>query len=365
MGLGEPQTTRVLVVDDEQPVIHVLRRLLLRHGYVCDAATSAEEARVKLARAPGFHLMLCDVTMPGESGLDLVRDMARVSPDTAIVMVTGIDDPAMAEVALESGVYGYVIKPFEANEILINIRNALRRRALEVENREQKERLARTLDERTFELRDAISGLRLLTDDLRNAYEETIQRLARAAEFRHNETAQHVQRMSRYSAMLSRKLGLSEERCELIRVATPLHDVGKIGIPDAILLKPGPLDAVEVAVMRRHTTIGYRILSGSHSELLNLAADIARTHHEHWDGTGYPDGLAGAEIPIEGRIAAVADVFDALTTRRVYRDGLPVADAIDIMVAGRGTHFDPDLLDLFFAELDEALAIREVWADGR
>jgi putative two-component system response regulator len=364
MGVAQPQTKRVLVVDDERSVVYVLRRLLLRHGFVCDSAASAEEARAKLAKSPGFHVLLCDVTMPGQSGLDLVHDMPTLSADTAVVMVTGVDDPQIAEVALESGAYGYVIKPFEPNEIIIAIKNALRRRTLELENREHQERLERTLDDRTLELRDAISRLRLLTDDLRRANEETIQRLARAAEFRHNETAQHVQRMSRYSAILGRRLGFAEERCELVRLAMPLHDVGKIGIPDAILLKPAPLDAAEMDVMRSHTLIGYRILSGSDSDLLNLAARIARSHHERWDGSGYPDHLAGGDIPLEGRIAAIADVFDALTSRRVYRDGLAIPDAIDIMVAGRGTHFDPELLDLFFDELDEVLAIREVWADG-
>lgn len=294
-----------------------------------------------------------------------MRDLPTLSPDTAVVMVTGVDDPGLAEVALEHGAYGYVIKPFEANEIIINVKNALRRRSLEIENREQRERLARTLDERTMELREAIERLRGLSDDLRHSYEETVQRLARAAEFRHNETAQHVQRMSRYSSMLSRKIGLGEDRCEAIRIASPLHDIGKIGIPDAILLKPGPLTNEEVRVMRSHTAIGHRILSGSHSRLLELAALIARTHHERWDGTGYPDRLSGEDIPLEGRIAAVADVFDALTTPRVYRDAIPVSRAIEIMESGRETHFEPELLDVFLDEIDEVLAIKEVWADQR
>ena len=164
--------------------------------------------------------------------------------------------------------------------------------------------------------------------------------------------------MSRYCALLAAKVGLGAERVDLIRVASPMHDVGKIAIPDSILLKPGSLDAEERRVMERHTEIGYQILSGSRAELLRLAADLAWTHHERFDGSGYPRGLARAEIPLEGRIAAVADVFDALTTDRVYRKAMPVEEAVGLMAAERGRHFDPEILDLFFASLDDVDAIR-------
>jgi putative two-component system response regulator len=172
------------------------------------------------------------------------------------------------------------------------------------------------------------------------------------------ETGKHIDRMSRYCALLAGKVGLESARVDLIRVASPMHDVGKIAIPDSILLKPGSLTAEERRVMERHTEIGYQILSGSRAELLQLAADLAWTHHERFDGRGYPRGLSGEEIPLEGRIAAVADVFDALTTDRVYRKALPLEEAVGMMQGERAKHFDPDILDLFVDSLEDVEAIR-------
>ncbi len=203
------------------------------------------------------------------------------------------------------------------------------------------------------ELRDLIAWLQRSEDELRRSRAETIARLAHAAEFRSLETAVHVERMSRYCATLASRTGLSDERIELLRVASTLHDVGKIAIPDGILLKPGPLTVDERRVMMRHAEIGNELLSGSSSEVLELAATVALTHHERVDGTGYPRGLAGGAIPIEGRIAAVADVFDALLSDRVYRRALPLAEALEIMGTGRGSHFDPEILDLFVESLPD------------
>ena len=202
------------------------------------------------------------------------------------------------------------------------------------------------------ELVDTIVRLRRSESEVQRAHEEMIRRLAHAAEFRNSETGQHVDRMSRYCTLLAERVGLDEGRCELIRIASALHDVGKIAIPDSILLKPAPLDSAERQIMRRHAEIGHRLLSGSRSELLEVAALIAHTHHERYDGRGYPRGLAGGEIPLEGRIASIADVFDALTSERVYRSALSVDDAVSILRDGRGTHFDPFVLDLFLELLD-------------
>jgi putative two-component system response regulator len=187
------------------------------------------------------------------------------------------------------------------------------------------------------------------TRELESSHEETIRRLARALEFRDEATGLHVERMSRCCALLARRLGLPEQRCEVLRVARALHDVGKIASAESILLKPGPLSPKEWTIMWRHTEIGHAILAGSGSELLELAATIALTHHERADGGGYPRGLAGEEIPLEGRIAAVADVSDALTSDRPYRSRYAVADAVAILSDGRGTGFDPRILDAFFA----------------
>jgi putative two-component system response regulator len=218
--------------------------------------------------------------------------------------------------------------------------------------------------DRTADLWDAIARLERAERDLRTSREETIERLAIAAEFRHDETAQHIQRMSRYCALLARNAGMDSERSETIRVASLMHDVGKIGIPDYILLKPGPLTPDERAIMQQHTDIGFRILAGSSSELLATAADIAWTHHERVDGSGYPRGLKGEAIPIEGRIAAIADVFDALSSDRAYKTAFSLVTAVEGMRKARGTHFDPELLDVFLNSIDEVLEIKEQYADG-
>jgi putative two-component system response regulator len=199
--------------------------------------------------------------------------------------------------------------------------------------------------------------------ELRLSREETIQRLAIAAEFRDSSTAQHIQRMSHYCELLARKAGLSPERCDLIRTASPMHDIGKIGTPDHVLLKPGSFTEEEFGVIAQHAEIGYRILRGSDSELLKVAATIAYTHHERYDGTGYPRGLKGEAIPIEGRIVAIADAFDALTTQRVYKPAFELNHAIELMLKHRGKHFDPELLDIFVASADELARIHDQYAD--
>lgn len=348
---------RVLVVDDESIIQRTLSRVLSKGGYSATVAGDAQEARRCLEHEE-FALVLCDVNMPGESGIDLVRHIFKNHPDTATVMVSAEDNTNLAALALESGAYGYVLKPFGPSEILINVYNALRRRGLEIERRGQQEALERTVQARTAELREAVIKLQVADSELRQSQEETIQRLAKAAEFRDVETGDHIKRMSQYCALLARKYGLSESECELIRVASPMHDVGKLGIPDRILLKPGKLTREEYAVMQKHTEIGYRILSGSGAELLDLAAIIALTHHERFDGTGYPRGIAGEDIPLEGRIAAVADVFDALTSRRIYKIAYSVEESVGIIKDGRSSRHDPAIVDLFLDAMDEVLAIK-------
>ena len=356
------ETERILIVDDEEAICTLLARLLGAHGYECVTAESAASARRHLSSGP-FALLLSDVNMPGESGFDFAHEVHHDYPDTAVVLVTGVDDRRIAEAALAQGAYGYVLKPFKANELLINVVNALRRRALEIENRHHRDRLEQAVLERTSTLRDTIARLEASEGEARRLREETIRRLSWAAEFRSQETGQHIVRMSLYCALLARLAGFDDERAELIRIASPMHDVGKIGIPDRILLKPGALTDEERQVMEAHAEMGHRILAGSNAELLELAALLALTHHERIDGTGYPRGLAGDEIPIEGRIAAVADVFDALTSDRVYRPAFQPDEARALMHEGRGTQFDPWLLDLFFDAFDDVLAIRQATAD--
>lgn len=352
----------ILVVDDEEPIRRLLAYLLQSHGYTVEGAADAREARQKLSVQP-YALMLCDVNMPGESGMDLVRHTLSAHPHTAAIMVTGLDSSVLANAALDVGAFGYIVKPFESNEVLIDVANALRRRRLELENRHHRENLEDIVRTRTLALQQALEWLERTEKELRLSREETIQRLAIAAEFRDNATAQHVQRMSHYCELLARKAGLSPERCDLIRTASPMHDIGKIGTPDHVLLKPGKFTEEEFGVIAQHAEIGYRILSGSDAELLKVAAVIAYTHHERFDGTGYPRGLKGETIPIEGRIAAIADAFDALTTQRVYKPAFELGHAIDLMRKHRSAHFDPELLDTFIASTDELTRIHDQYAD--
>lgn len=354
--------TRILVVDDEPVIQRTLKRLLVKAGYECSIANNAAEARREL-RDQGYPLVLCDVNMPGESGIDLVGHIFETYPNTATVMVSAEDDMGLATIAMENGAYGYIIKPFGPTELLINVYNALRRRNLEIENRNHRERLERIVAARTAELKEAIIRLEQADVELRKSREETIRRLAKAAEFRDSETGEHIDRISRYSTVLANRFGLSPAECELIRIASPMHDVGKLGTPDRILLKPDDLTPDEFELMKTHTEIGYRILSGSGSDVLDLAATIAHTHHERYDGTGYPRGLAGEDIPIAGRIVAIADVFDALTSRRVYKAPVPVGEAVDMMREVKGKHFDPVLLDIFVDSLPEVLEIMEQHPD--
>lgn len=336
--MSDHRGTVVLVVDDDAQARSVVGRILSRAGFVCTFAATAAEARSALA-AVVCPLVLCDVSMPGESGLDLMGSLPQGPPDTAVVMVSGQDDPVVASIAVDRGAYGYLVKPFTANELLMTVDNALHRRRLEIESRSAHGRLEEQVAERTEQVREALS-------EVARSRLEVVRRLSRAVEQRDFDTGTHIERIGELSALLAEHCGLPSERVELIRTAAPMHDVGKLGIPDCILSKPAPLTEAERTEMQRHAEIGDEILSGSGIDLLDLAATIALTHHERWDGTGYPGGLAGEEIPLEGRIVAVADVYDALSSDRVYRAALPVERAIAMIADGAGSQFDPAIAAL-------------------
>jgi len=319
MPLKEPRE-RVLIVDDDPSVTLLLSQILGSEGYRCISVGSIGDAKLTLHRSH-FDVMLCDVQLPDGSGLDLVERAIRHDDELAALVVSGLDEVAIGDHALRIGAYGYIVKPFSANDVLIGVLGALAHRRREVRAREA----------------------------IREASEETIQRLCAAVEARDTGTFAHISGMSDHCYAIARELGLDAGRCELLRAASPLHDVGKVGVPDRILLKPGSLTGEERAEMQRHAEIGYRILAGSRAELLQLAATIAWTHHERIDGRGYPRGLAGEDIPLEGRIAAVADVYDALTRDRVYRPRFERERALEMLAAGRGTQFDADAVDALAA----------------
>lgn len=357
---AELAEANILIIDDQPADVTLLRQLLASAGYArVDAATDSAAA-VDRVQALDPDLIVLDLHMPGVDGFEVMRRItAELHPGQLlpILVLTADVDPAVKHRALGAGATDFLAKPMDHTELLLRVRNLLRTRSLHRELDQQNERLKEHVRERTAHLWEAINRLQATEEELRSSYEETVHRLAAAAEFRDEETGQHIQRMSRYASLLADSAGLSPERCRALQLAATMHDVGKIGVPDGILLKAMRLSAEEFAQVEQHTTIGHGILEGSRSELLRLAATIAWTHHERWDGGGYPRGLSDSDIPLEGRIAAVADVFDALTTDRIYRPAFPLGKAIEMMRAERGAHFDPDLLDLFLASMDEVVTI--------
>jgi putative two-component system response regulator len=337
-------------------------RILQMHEHECIDAPSVDDARDALAD-PACELVLCDMMMPGESGYDLLREVRAQRPELPVVMVSGVADLGLAKLALELGALGYVTKPFQPSQVLVEVAGALRRAELEQENASYRMHLEELVEERTADLRAALEKVARSERLLRSSSDELVQALSQAIEGRDIETGQHIARMSRYTTLLARATGFDDDECEQIRLASPMHDVGKIGIADGILFKPGVLTDAEYGVIQQHANLGYDILAKSELPLLRLAATIARTHHERWDGGGYPFGLAGEEIPIEGRMTAVADVFDALVSRRVYKPAMPLEQALDIMRKGRGTQFDPELLDAFLDQLEAIEVIRSEYTD--
>ena len=334
-------------------------------GYDVSLASSGEQALSELLKH-GADTVLLDMRMPGMTGLDVCRQI-RSNPrslHTPVVFITAVNDRELRRKGMEAGADDFLSKPFDEVELLARIRNCVRVKRYYDNIEQQKEQLELAVQERTAALNEAVAKLTRSQQDLRNSQEETIYRLARAAEFRDDETGQHLQRMSRYCQLIARRIGLDEATCELLRIASPMHDVGKLGIPDRILLKPGRLTPDEFTIMKGHAEIGYRILVGSDAVPLKMAATIAHTHHEKWDGNGYPRGLKGEDIPLHGRIAAIADVFDALTSARPYKPAWSLEDALQLMRTNRGTHFDPTLVDVFFEALPEVLQIRERFVDA-
>ncbi len=325
MACGEP----ILCVDDDPAVRNVIARVLDDGGHRCMTAADVDEARHLLAEND-YSVVLCDIGLPGESGLQLLAELAH-TPAIATVMVTGRDDPDTADLALELGAYGYLTKPFAPNDLLINIAGAVRRAKLD--------------GARAAQLERAYASIAASEAELRKAYAETVGRLGRAMEYHDVETGEHVERVAASAHEIAVEIGLDDVLAERVRLAAPLHDIGKIAISETILRKPEALTEAERREMERHTDVGHTLLAGSGNELLELAATIAWTHHENWDGSGYPSGLAGEDIPLAGRIVAVADVFDALTTDRPYRRAWNEDDAFAYITQESGRKFDPELVE--------------------
>ena len=346
-----PAATTILVVDDLPVVRLSLRHILQHEGFKVLEAASAEEARAALGREP-VQLVLSDIEMPGgDSGLDLVKSLEDRIPEVAFVMVTAMDDTSLAIDCIQHGAFGYVVKPFQPREIVVQVSSALRRRLLEIEFQDREKVLARKVREQT--------------EEIRASREEVSIRLLSACEYRDFETGAHVRRIGLYAAEMGRLLGWDDDQVDCIRAAAPLHDIGKIGVPDAVLLKPGDLTPEEWIVMRQHTTKGAAILKGSNVTFIQMGARIAACHHEKWDGTGYPNGLSAHEIPVEARITAIVDVYDALVHKRHYKDPWPEDLALEFMRKRAGSHLDPELFSLFEDHLSRFRAIRLANPDER
>jgi putative two-component system response regulator len=342
---------KILVVDDESANVILLERLLGSQGFRHVRGVTDPREAVEIYRAERQDLVLLDLRMPHMSGMQVMAELNALEAGSyapVLVMTAETDRKTRLE-ALQGGAKDFVTKPYDHLEVLSRIRSQLEVRLLHKRLESNAAHLEEMVKQRTEEL----FSTRL----------EVVRRLGRAAEYRDNETGLHIIRMSKMSAALAKRSGMSPAECDLILNASPMHDIGKIGVPDAVLLKPGKLDASEWEKMKLHPTIGSEILSGHDSDLMNMACDIARCHHEKWDGSGYPAGLAGTDIPLAARIIAIADVFDALTSDRPYKKAWSVADALAEMERMAGTHFDPQLMKCFLDVMPEVHDIMAQYAE--
>lgn len=326
---------RILVVDDEDFVRQLMQDILAMSGHEVRGAKNAKEAR-EILDQERFELILCDINMPGESGLDFIRHVLKNVPDTAAMMVTGLSDPMVAEVALDMGVYDYVLKPFDRNTVLIAVANALRRRQLELDNRAYRTRLEEMVAERTARLHESLL-------DVRKALEGSVQAMALTITMRDPYTAGHQQRVAKLSRAIGRRMGLPGERLDALFMAAMIHDIGKISIPAEILSKPGSISRIEYDLIKCHSQVGYDILKNI--EYPWPIATIVLQHHERMNGTGYPGGLKGEEILLEARIIAVGDVVEAMASHRPYRPAMGIGQALQEIKGKRGLLYDPEAVD--------------------
>jgi putative two-component system response regulator len=347
---------RVLIVDDTPENIEILGYLLKHYKRII--AVNGQQALKKARQKPPPDLILLDIMMPEMDGFEVCRRLKSdpLTESIPVIFVTALGETPDETKGLELGAVDYITKPFKPAVIKARVATHMALQHARHEMSRQNQTLEERVKERTAQLKTAL-------EKVHQASLETILRLSRAAEYRDDDTGAHLMRMSRFTATVARQLALSDAECHSLLQASPLHDIGKIGVPDRILLKPGKLDKEEWDIMRRHCEMGADILSGSDAEVLVLGEIIAMTHHEKWNGSGYPKGLNGEEIPIAGRITAIADVFDALTSKRPYKQPFSIEKACAIIKEGRGTHFDPDVVDAFFASIEEILEIKNRYQD--
>jgi len=348
---------KILLVDDDFRSLGLMKSLLTPLGYDVLLADNGEKA-IKLAKAAPLDLILLDVVMPQMDGFEVAK-LLKGDEDTRIipvVMVTGLKSVEDRVKALDAGADDFLTKPVDKMELKARVRSLLKVKAYHNHMHNYQKELETEVAKKTKQLQLALEKIKIASLD-------TIHRLSRAAECKDVDTGAHLQRMSRYSVAIARKMGLNERTVEAVLYAFPMHDVGKIGIPDHILLKPGGLNFKEWEIMKKHTIIGSKILEGSNVRFIRLAEVIALTHHEKWDGSGYPQGLKGKKIPLVARIVSIADVFDALTSERPYKKPFSLEKSLDIIVKSRGGDFDPEVVDAFFSVKDELVSIKDTYRE--
>lgn len=349
---------RILSVDDFQPNLALIRTILSETGsFEFLEASNGKEALGILLRTPDIDIVLLDLEMPVMNGIETLRHIKNNEETRDIPVIVVTSNKSEVHKTLALGANDFISKPYDHEELKLRVLNHVRAKKLNDLSRDMNRILETEVVRKTSYLQDALALAR-------EAEYEISLRLGRAAEFRDLETGMHIRRISELSTQLARLAGLSERRCEILRYAAPLHDVGKIGIPDSILLKPGKLDPQEFEIMKTHTLIGAKILTGADKFTVMKAGKlIALQHHEKWDGTGYPSGLSGNDIHPYGRITIIADIFDALTSDRPYKKAMPVEEAARILEDGRGTFFDPGLLDIFLKNLEVFRRIKDEFRD--
>jgi putative two-component system response regulator len=354
---------RILIVDDDQTTRTITEAVVASHGYEFETAGDGVEALAKVGL--GIDLVLLDVVMPGIDGFEVCRRLrsGSVANDIPVMMLTSMTERDHRLKAVEAGANDFIAKPIDATEFRIRAASLLKLKDAQDSLKSYQKHLEELVRQRTTSLRAALDQMAEAQRITYLAHLDTVERLAIVAEYKDRVTARHIERMSRYCGVIARGLRLPPGEVELVQHASRMHDLGKIAVPDLILGKPSALDQREWKVMREHAAIGANILSNSTSQLLQAGEVIALSHHERWNGSGYPAGLAGEEIPLWGRICAVADTFDAVTSERPYKPAYSNDVARKILVDGRGIQYDPRVVDVFIEYYNEIVTIQEKYAD--
>jgi putative two-component system response regulator len=360
----EPKNIKILVVDDDASTRENLKEILSLEGYTVYTAENGKEALERLSHL-NPDIMVVDLFMPELDGISLCKIVKNNTEtvDIGIILITAANDIDSRIKGLAGGADDFLNKPFLIPELKARIVSLSKIKKYRDFLKNYQNLLEKEVEKKTSELQKLYLQLQIAYNEIKDLSLEIIYRLAKAAEFKDEYTGFHIQRIGFYSTKIAEHLGLSKEQIELIKYSSPLHDIGKLRIPDHILLKPGPLSKEEWEIMKTHTVMGAKILEGSKIKYLKAAEKIALLHHEKWDGTGYPYGLKGKKIPLFARIVSIVDVFDALTSDRPYRKAFSVEEAFEIIKNESGKHFDPELVEVFLKIKDEIIEIRTLFKD--